>query len=106
MVDNAPVATGRKATEQDAVLTWVAAGRRVDFHSLRMVFGAWLAVSGAHPRVAMELMRHSDLKLTMKIYTDASQLPLVAGVAALPSFGVANSVSAPQENRPLKIANS
>ena len=27
-----------------------AAGRRVDFHSLRMVFGTWLAVSGAHPR--------------------------------------------------------
>lgn len=33
-------------------------------------FGPWLAVSGAHPLVAMELMRHSDLKLPMKIYTD------------------------------------
>lgn len=56
-----------------------------------MVFGTWLAVSGAHPRVAMELMRHSDLKLTMKIYTDASQLPLVASVAALPSFRAGGS---------------
>jgi hypothetical protein len=41
-----------------------------------------------HPRVAMQLMRHSDLKLTMKIYTDASQLPLAAGVGRLPSFVV------------------
>ena len=56
-----------------------------------MVFGTWLAVSGAHPRAAMELMRHSDLKLTMKIYTDAAQLPLAASVAALPSFSVGNS---------------
>ena len=29
-----------------------------------------------HPRVAMELARHSDLRLTMKTYTDAGQLPL------------------------------
>ena len=34
----------------------------------------------------MELMRHSDLKLTMKVYTDASQLPLIAEAARLPSF--------------------
>jgi hypothetical protein len=36
----------------------------------------------------MKAMRHSDLKLTMKIYTDASQLPLAAGVGRLPSFVV------------------
>lgn len=34
----------------------------------------------------MELMRHSDLKLTMKVYTDVSQLPLVEEAARLPSF--------------------
>jgi hypothetical protein len=36
----------------------------------------------------MELMRHSDLKLTMKVYTDASQLPLIAEAARLPSFSL------------------
>ncbi len=32
-----------------------------------------------HPRLAMELARHSDaLRLTMKTYTDVGQLPAVA----------------------------
>jgi hypothetical protein len=59
-----------------------------------------------HPRVARELMRLSDLKLTMKIYTDVSQLPLAACVAALPSFEVGNSSLALPRNHPLKIVNS
>jgi hypothetical protein len=32
----------------------------------------------------MEAMRHSDLKLTMKLYTDAGQLPVGAALARLP----------------------
>jgi integrase len=62
-------------------------GRRVDLHALRVTFGTNLVLSGAHPRVAQELMRHSDVRLTMRIYTDASKLPLAAGVAALPALG-------------------
>jgi hypothetical protein len=54
----------------------------------------------------MELMRYSDLKLTMKIYTDASQLPLAASVAALPSFGVGNSMSAHSIKSALRVVNS
>ncbi len=64
-------------------------GRRVDIHALRTTFGTMLSASGVSPRVAMELMRHSDLKLTMKTYTDTAQLPLVQEAARLPSFGVA-----------------
>jgi hypothetical protein len=33
---------------------------------------------------AMHLMRHSDPRLTMKIYTDASQLALGESLAKLP----------------------
>jgi integrase len=80
--------TFRRDLSRAGIVYQDAAGRRVDFHSLRMAFGTWLAVTGAHPRVAMELMRHSDLKLTMKIYTDVSQLPLTVGVNRLPSFEV------------------
>jgi len=58
------------------------------------------------PRVVMEAMRHCDLKLTMRIYTDVSQLPLAACVGALPSFEVGNSALALPQNRPLKIVNS
>jgi hypothetical protein len=56
----------------------------------------------------MEAMRHSDLKLTMKIYTDVSQLPLAAGVAALPSFGIGETQAALIRgmNQNLKIAVS
>lgn len=78
-------------------------GRRVDFHSLRMTFGTNLVLSGAHLRVLQELMRHSDIRLTMKLYTDASKLPMREAVSALPSF-VAKSPG-PAENCPLKIMN-
>ena len=51
-------------------------------------------------------MRHSDLKLTMKIYTDVSQLPLAACVGTLPSFDVGNSMLEFSINRTLKAVNS
>jgi hypothetical protein len=38
------------------------------------------------PRVAMELMRHSDLRLTMKVYTDATCLPTTAAIDSLPGL--------------------
>ena len=68
-------------------------GRRVDLHALRMTYGTHLTLSGAAPRVVMELMRHSDIKLTMKIYTDAGQLPLADAVVHLPSYSVPQNVS-------------
>jgi hypothetical protein len=35
----------------------------------------------------MQLMRHSDMKLTMNHYTDVSGLPLADAVKLLPAFG-------------------
>ncbi len=35
-----------------------------------------LANAGIWPRVAIELMRHSDRRLTARTYTDAMNLPL------------------------------
>jgi site-specific recombinase XerD len=61
-------------------------GRRADLHALRVTYGTNLTLAGAAPRVVMELMRHSDIKLTMKIYTDAGKLPLAAAVANLPAM--------------------
>lgn len=59
-------------------------GRRIDLHALRKTFGTALVLNGKHPRVVMEAMRHSDMKLTMKLYTDAGQLPVSAALARLP----------------------
>ena len=63
------------------------AGKRVDFHALRMTFGTSLALNGETTRTSMELMRHSDPKLTTKTYTDAGLLPTAAAIRALPSLG-------------------
>ncbi len=68
-----------------------ADGRQVDFHALRHTLSTNLAKSNVPPRVAMEMMRHSDIRLTMKTYTDASRLPMAEAVNALPSFLASNS---------------
>jgi integrase len=60
-------------------------GRTVDIHSLRTTFGTYLALAGVAPRTAMELMRHSEIGLTMKVYTDPRLLPLAAAVEATSS---------------------
>jgi integrase len=45
-------------------------GRKLDFHALRYTFATKLAKGVASQRLTQELMRHSDPKLTAKIYTD------------------------------------
>ena len=44
-------------------------GRYFDFHALRGELGTLLAASGTHPKVAQSIMRHSDINLTMSLYT-------------------------------------
>ena len=61
-------------------------GRSLDFHALRTTFGTWLSAAGVSPRVAMEAMRHSDLKLTMGVYTDPRLLDVAAAVSTLPGI--------------------
>ncbi len=61
-------------------------GRKLEFHSLRRTLATFLNCAGVPPRVAMELMRHSDMKLTLRDYTDQSQLPLVAALNEIPSL--------------------
>jgi len=60
-------------------------GRRVDFHALRYTFATMLNRAGVTPRAAMELMRHSDMRLTTKTYTDSTALPLFDEMEKLPS---------------------
>ena len=49
--------------------------RYLDFHSLRYSWATFLQRKGVNSRTAMELMRHSDRKLTDKLYTDTNLLP-------------------------------
>ncbi len=57
--------------------------QRSNFHALRHTFGTLLSKS---PRVAMELMRHTQMSLTMKVYTDPELLDLAGAVEMLPSL--------------------
>ena len=61
-----------------------ATGRKLDFHALRYTFATKLASRGVSQRLAQELLRHSDPKLTANLYTDVTQLPTFAVVNALP----------------------
>jgi integrase len=64
-----------------------AQGRRADFHALRHTLATNLARCGVLPRVAMAFMRHSEMRLTNKTYTDAAHLPLAEAAEMLPKFG-------------------
>jgi hypothetical protein len=54
-----------------------------------------LTLAGVPQRVVMELMRHSDMRLTAKTYTDAGMLPVDATITKLPSLNGA-VIPAPQ----------
>ncbi len=43
-------------------------GETTDFHCLRHTCGAWLAMTGAHPKVVQQVMRHQAITLTMDTY--------------------------------------
>jgi hypothetical protein len=59
-------------------------GRYADFHSLRYTWATFLQRNGVAQRFAMKLMRHSDIKLTSKVYTDEMQLPIYDAIKNLP----------------------
>jgi integrase len=59
-------------------------GRYADFHSVSYTWGTYLQRNGVNSRTAMELMRHSDRKLTDKIYTDSNLLPTGEVIRNLP----------------------
>lgn len=61
---------------------------KADFHSLRHTFGTLLAEAGVHPKVAMDLMRHSDINLTMALYTHSNDQQQTDAIDALPSFDI------------------
>ena len=61
-------------------------GRYADFHALRYTFNTWLQTNGVPPRMAQELMRHSDRRLTDQVYLDTSLLPLQETMRSIDGF--------------------
>jgi integrase len=63
-----------------------ARGRTIDVHALRPTFGTLLSKGGVTPRTAQAAMRHSDIKLTMNVYTDPALLDVRGALDTLPSL--------------------
>ncbi len=67
-------------------------GRAADFHALsRMTPNTHMGQRGVGERVRQEFMRHSDLRLTSEVYTDAEQLPTKEAIQALPAFSAGDA---------------
>ena len=61
-------------------------GRTLDVHALRTTFATLLSKGGVAPRTAQAAMRHSDIRLTMQIYTDPKLLDVRGALDALPAL--------------------
>lgn len=75
-----------KADLAAAKIEFKIGGRQADFHALRYTLATNLSRANVAPRVAMELMRHSEMRLTMSVYTDANMLPTSEALEQLPRF--------------------
>ncbi|MBL8796690.1 MAG: tyrosine-type recombinase/integrase [Planctomycetia bacterium] len=61
-------------------------GRAYDFHALRHQFISNLAAAGVHPKMAQDLARHSDIRLTMNLYTHLGANDRRAALDKLPEL--------------------
>ena len=59
-------------------------GLFADFHSLRHFFITSLERSGISPKMAQTLARHSDIRLTLGVYTHVGLHDQTAAIAAMP----------------------
>jgi integrase len=60
------------------------AGHYADFHSLRHLFITGLERAGISPKMAQTLARHSDIRLTMQVYTHVELADQTAAIGSLP----------------------
>lgn len=63
--------------------------RRLGFHSFRSGLATELANQNVHPRVAQEVLRHSDVRLTMRAYTKTRHLPISQAINSVTAVGCA-----------------
>jgi hypothetical protein len=68
-------------------------GRYCDFHSLRHTTASFLAASRCHPATAREILRHSDINLTLGHYTHTLRGQEAEAINKLPDFSIPSSQS-------------
>ena len=76
-----------KSDLRNAGLDYVdESGRYFDFHALRGETGTLLAAANVMPKAAQEILRHSDVNLTMNIYTHSLTGQNAQAVESLPDL--------------------
>jgi len=84
--------------ERDRELAGIAKrddrNRVIDVHALRTSLGTHLSRCGVNPRTAQAAMRHSDLRLTMQVYTDPVLLDVSGAFEKLPAIPSASAEGA------------
>ena len=71
-------------------------GRCFDFHGLRALCASMLVRRGVHPKIAQAILRHSDINLTMNVYTRIDQAQKVSAVAGLSDLFAEGEKPVPQ----------
>jgi integrase len=76
----------KQRREKTDFLTYCdSAGLHADFHSNRHTFITNLSRTGIAPKMVQQLARHSDIRLTMDVYTHVGVSDQVAAINALPA---------------------
>ena len=87
-IEESPDAKTRKQREASDFLKYKdSQGRFADFHSLRHTFVTNLCKADISPKTAQTLARHSDIRLTMNVYTHVDEKEQAAAIERLPGLG-------------------
>lgn len=95
-----------EAMKKDLALAGIAfedkQGRRFDFHAFRKTLNTLMARNNVDPHLRKLAMRHSDLKLTLDVYTDTTVLPVgnaIRGLSRIGQYAVPCAVDLGAEGR-------
>jgi integrase len=98
-LEDAKTEVERKMREESDFLCYQSHdGRFADFHSIRHFFITNLERAGISPKMAQTLARHSDIRLTLGLYTHVGLHDQTTAIEALPGPGSASSSNG--TNRP------
>jgi integrase len=86
-IKEAKTESEREARERSDYLAYCNhAGRYADFHSCRHLFITSLERAGVRPKVAQTLARHSEIRLTLNVYSRTELSEQTAAIGALPGL--------------------
>jgi len=80
------------------------AGLYADFHSFRHLFITSLERAGISPKMAQTLARHSDIRLTLGVYTHVTVHDQTAAVGALPAPPKGPNAGTDEDGKPSEAA--